>query len=156
MCYPVPSLPSLICPVAPVHALNKRGEHADVAWSSMEPRKGALEGERAEACQAWLASKGYAEAHLIRLPFWMVAHRWKAERKRAFDHARASLLCPTRLSPPQSTQLQTMRTASLLTAATALLAACVAASDVLDLTKDSFHTAVTPEDLMLVEFFARR
>lgn len=48
-----------------------------------------------------------------------------------------------------------MRTAGLLTVASALLASCVAASEVLDLKKDDFHTIVTPEDLMLVEFFAR-
>lgn len=49
-----------------------------------------------------------------------------------------------------------MRGARLFTTVSALLAACVAASDVLDLTKDTFHSAVTPEDLMLVEFFARK
>lgn len=48
------------------------------------------------------------------------------------------------------------KVAAALTAAVALLASTVTASDVLDLTKDTFHTAVTPEDLMLVEFFARR
>ena len=49
-----------------------------------------------------------------------------------------------------------MKAAAFITAAVALFASHVVASDVLDLTKDSFHTAVTPEDLMLVEFFARR
>lgn len=43
----------------------------------------------------------------------------------------------------------------LTAAASALLAASLAAaSDVLDLSKDTFHAAVAPEDLMLVEFFA--
>jgi hypothetical protein len=48
-----------------------------------------------------------------------------------------------------------MRTSTLFTAAAALLATFVAADDVLDLTKDTFHTTVAPEELMLVEFFAR-
>jgi len=48
-----------------------------------------------------------------------------------------------------------MRTSTLFKAASAaLLATCVAASDVLDLHKDDFHSIVNPEDLILVEFFA--
>lgn len=49
-----------------------------------------------------------------------------------------------------------MRASSILAATTALLAGYAVASDVLDLHKDDFHTSVTPEDLMLVEFFARK
>jgi hypothetical protein len=49
-----------------------------------------------------------------------------------------------------------MRTSTLLAGAAALLASSVAASDVLDLHKDDFHSIVAPEDLILVEFFARR
>merc|ERR1711977_578391 len=48
----------------------------------------------------------------------------------------------------------TMRTATLFAAGAAMLASCVAASDVLDLHKDDFQSTVAPEDLMLVEFFA--
>lgn len=49
-----------------------------------------------------------------------------------------------------------MRTSTLFKAASAaLLATFVAASDVLDLHKDDFHSIVNPEDLILVEFFAR-
>jgi len=47
-----------------------------------------------------------------------------------------------------------MRTATLFAAGAAMLASCVAASDVLDLHKDDFQSTVAPEDLMLVEFFA--
>lgn len=49
-----------------------------------------------------------------------------------------------------------MRTFTVFAAASALLASCIAASDVLDLHKDDFQGAVTQEDLVLVEFFARR
>ena len=48
-----------------------------------------------------------------------------------------------------------MRTSTVLVAATALLASFGAASDVLDLHNDDFHSTVAPEDLVLVEFFAR-
>lgn len=47
-----------------------------------------------------------------------------------------------------------MRTFTVFAAASALLASCIAASDVLDLHKDDFQGAVTQEDLVLVEFFA--
>lgn len=48
-----------------------------------------------------------------------------------------------------------MRAATLFAAASALLLSAVAASDVLDLHKDDFNDVVFPEELMLVEFFAR-
>ena len=48
-----------------------------------------------------------------------------------------------------------MRPSTLLAAAAGLLASSVLASDVLELHKDDFHGIVSPEDLMLVEFFAR-
>jgi hypothetical protein len=49
-----------------------------------------------------------------------------------------------------------MRTSTILAAAAGLLASSALASDVLDLHKDDFHGIVSPEDLMLVEFFARK
>lgn len=50
-----------------------------------------------------------------------------------------------------------MRTSALIAAAAGLLCSSAAiASDVLDLHKDDFHGIVQPEDLMLVEFFARK
>ena len=48
-----------------------------------------------------------------------------------------------------------MRPSTLFAAAAGLLASSVLASDVLELHKDDFHGIVSPEDLMLVEFFAR-
>ena len=48
-----------------------------------------------------------------------------------------------------------MRGVAVFAAAATLLASCVASSDVLDLHNDDFHSTVAPEDLVLVEFFAR-
>lgn len=109
----------------------------------------------------------YLRAIALSVPLRKLCAGWLAVPAACLD-ATGGPLPPLRLLPiSESTtrqrypslfeqEIHNMRTSTLFKAASAaLLATCVAASDVLDLHKDDFHSIVNPEDLILVEFFAR-